>query len=317
VDAADPVEVLTQTFTPPEIVKMKTYDLRAAPLVYPGQIVTAVLHADRSNNAPVTINIRLKHYNEMDTLSTFDGLSIILFPCQDQRLSWTIPHAFGGQPIQQLGLALSCPTGYITGKIYLDSLLYRGSPRMTLQRPAAAQSDPFQPAQPGKPCDFWRRAWIDSLSTFNTRFPKASFYLSQDQGEGILITGTRDWVDYRVMVPRFRINMGSAGLAVRVQGLNRYYAILFQADRKSVAFARDESRVILASVDLSWELDEELTVSVCVEKNNILGYIGSKKVLGAQDAEYSSGGIGAVLVNGSVAIDQFDIAPLPLGSNGE
>jgi hypothetical protein len=58
-------------------------------------------------------------------------------------------------------------------------------------------------------------------------------------------------------------------------------------------------------------------VSVCVEKNNILGYIGSKKVLGAQDAEYSSGGIGAVLVNGSVAMDQFDIAPLPLGSNGE
>jgi ADP-ribosylglycohydrolase len=310
--AAEPVEVLTQTFTPPEIVKMKTYDLMAAPLVSPGQVVTAVLRADSSNTASISVNLRLKHYNDADTLSKFDGPSTALSPGQEQTLTWIIPDAFDSQPIQQLGLALSCPKGHINGTIRLDSLSYSGPPCMTLKRPAAAQRDPFQPAQAGKPCQFWTRSWIDSMSTFHTKFPKASFYLAQDRGEGVLITGTRDWIDYKVTVPSFRINVGSAGLAVRVQGLNRYYALIFKPDRKSMALvkAKDESRMELASASYDWELDEVYNVAVRVEGSEITGFIAGKKVLEANDGDYTGGGIGAVLVDGSVSINQFDIAPL-------
>ncbi|KUJ23729.1 ADP-ribosylglycohydrolase [Mollisia scopiformis] len=309
---AEPVEVLTQVFTPPEIVKMKTYDLMASPLISPGQTVTAVLSADTSNSESVSVNLRLKHYNPADTLSIFDGPSTTLSPGQQQTLTWKIPDSFDSQPIQKVGLALSCPIGHLTGTVRLYSLSYSGSPHMTLKRPAGAQYDPFQPNGADKPCSFWRRVWIDSLSTFHTKFFTSSFFLAQDRGEGNLITGTRDWIDYTVSVPSFKINLGSAGLCVRVQGLNRYYALVFGSGRKTVALvkARDESRIELTNASYEWELDTAYHVTVRVEGSKIVGSIAGKKVLEADDSEYTGGGIGAVIVDGSLAIDQFDIAPV-------
>ena len=304
-NATEPVEVLTQVFTPPEIVKMKTYDLMASPLISPGQKVTAVIRAEDSNSSPISVKLRLKHYNITDTLSTFDGPLAALPPGQEQTRTWTIPDAFDGQPIQKIGLALSHPKGHghLTGTVYLDSLSYNGSPRMTLKRPLS---------QPRISCNFWKRAWIESVSTFHIWFPSASFYLAQDRGEGLLITGTREWIDYSVTVPNFRINLGSAGLVVRVQGLNRYYALIFNSDRDSVKLlkAKDKSRTELARVSHVWALDEAYDVKLCIEGSKIAGFINGEKVLEAEDGEYTGGGIGAVIVDGSVAIDQFHIAPL-------
>ncbi|KAN0095006.1 ADP-ribosylglycohydrolase [Hyaloscypha variabilis] len=306
-NSVEPIEVLTQTFTPPDIVEMKkTYELMATPLVSPGQIVTAVLHADSSNNVPVSVSLRLKHYNATDTLSHFDGPSITLCPGQDQILNWTIPDAFDSQPIQQLGIALTCPKGRLKGTVWLDSLSYGGTPRMTLKRPAAFQGPLSQAV------NFWARSWIHNLSTFHIRFPAISFYLGQDQGEGVFITGTREWVDYKVTVPSFRIGLGGAGLAVRVRGLNRYYALVFKPDRKSVALvmAKDETRTELTCVSYEWKLDESYSVTVCAEGDNITGFIAGKKVAEAQEGEWTGGGIGVVVTDGSVAVDQIDISPI-------
>ncbi|OBT39610.1 hypothetical protein VE00_10742 [Pseudogymnoascus sp. WSF 3629] len=271
INAAEPVEMLTQTFTPPEI------------------LLTAVLRAESSNTTSLSANLRQKYYNAADTLSPSDGPSALLSPGQEQTLTWTIPDAFDSQPIQQLGLALSCLKGHVVGTVCLDSLCYGGSPCMTLRRPTGAQSDPFQLNPVGKPCEFWTRAWIDSLSTFHTTFPMASFYLAQDQGEGVLIIVTRDWIDYRVAVPR-------------------YYALIFKPDRKSVVLvkAKDESRMELASASYEWELDEPCNVAVCVRGRKITGIIAGHKILGAaQDSEYTGGGIIAVILDRAVAIDQF------------
>ncbi|KAH8801351.1 ADP-ribosylation/Crystallin J1 [Xylogone sp. PMI_703] len=310
-NAFEPVEVLTQTFTPPEIVKMKTYDLMAAPLVSPGQTVKAVVYGDKANTGVVSVALRLKHYTDADTVSPFDGPSVSISPGQEQAITWTIPDAFDSQPIQQVGLALTSPSGHVNGTIWLDSLSYSGTPRMVLKRPTAAQNDPFQPPQPGKPCDFWRRAWIDSVSTFHTKFPGSSFYLAQDHGEGVFITGTREWIDYRVTIPKFRINLGGAGVLVRARGLNRYYGLIFGSDRKNIVIikAKDEARTPLASASYSWELDKSYNITVLVEGDKLTGFIDGEKVIEAQDSEYAGGGIGAVILDGSVTIDQFDIAP--------
>jgi ADP-ribosylglycohydrolase len=301
-----PVEVLTQTFTPPEIVKMQIYDLMAAPLVSPGQKITAILRADSSNASIVTANLRLKHYNTTDTLSSFDGpLASFLSPGEETTITWTIPDGFDGQPIQAIGLALSSPVHKFSGTVRLDSLKYSGSPRTTLTRPQKRIPET-------KPCEFWKRAWIDNVSTFHIWNSSASFYLAQDRGEGLFYTGTRDWKDYTATVPNYRINMGSAGLVVRVQGLNRFYAFIFNGDKKRVALvkARDEERLELASAGFEWELDVPYCVTVRVEGNQITASVGGKRIIEAVDDEYASGGIGAILVDGSVAIDQFDIAPL-------
>lgn len=299
-----PIEVLTQTFTPPEIVKMKIYDLMASPLISPGQTITAILRADHSNTSSITTNLRLKHYDATDTLSPFDGPGTTLSSGEEKSLTWAIPDAFNNQPIQALGLSLSSPAGNLSGTIRLYSLSYSGSPRMTLKRPDWLQGE--------KACQFWKRAWIDTVSTFHSWHPSASFYLAQDRGEGLFYTGTRDWVDYKVTVPNFRVNFGSVGLVVRVQGLNRFYAFVFRGDRKSVSLvkAKDEERMELASAAFEWELDATYIVAVRVYGGKITGFIGGKEVLETEDEEYTGGGIGAILVDGSVAIDQFDVGPL-------
>jgi ADP-ribosylglycohydrolase len=311
-NAVEPVEVLTQTFTPPEIVNMKIYDLMATPLVSPGQAIHAILRADGSNNVPVVVILRIKHYNAADTLSPLDGPSIVLSPGDDQTLTWTIPDILDSQPIQQLGIAVTCSEGPLNGTVWLDRLSYSGTPCLTLKRPSAAQNSPFQPVPEGQPCDFWRRAWIDNLSTFRTRFPGASFFLAQDQGEGVLITGTREWIDYKVSVPTFKIYLGGGGLAVRNQGLNRYYALIFKSGGKSVALvkARDETRTELTAAIHDWKLNEPYMVAVCVRGKQITGFIDDKLVVEAQDDDYEDGGIGTVVLDGSVSVDQFDIAPI-------
>ena len=86
---------------------------------------------------------------------------------------------------------------------------------------------------------------------------------------------------------------------------------MFKSGGKSVALvkAKDDMRTELACAGHDWELDKAYNVAVRVEGGNITGYIAGKKVLDAQDSEYTGGGNGAVLVDGSAAIDQFDIAP--------
>ena len=311
-NCVEPVEVMTQAFSPPEVQQMeKTYDLMAAPLVYPGQTMTAVLRADGSNKLPVSVNLRLKHYVISDTLKSMDGPSTTLAPGQEQVLCWTIPDVFDSQPIQQLGVAVACLDGYFKGKIWLDSLSYSGTPQLTLKRPSALMELPRESTRPGMLWSFWSRAWIHNLSNLTVSFAAMSFSLAQDQGEGVMTTGTRDWTDYRVTAPRLQVTLGSAGLAVRVQGLNRYYSLIFKPGGTIVALvkARDEVRTELACVDHPWSLDEIYSVTLSVEGDTITGFIGDRMILEAKDNAYVGGGIGAVVVDGSVCIDQFDIGP--------
>jgi len=146
------VEVLTQTFTPPKIVKMKTYDLMASPLVYPGQTVKVALRAEKSNTTSVDLRFRLKVYGKNDNLVTFDSSSAVtILPGKDEVLEWTIPDIMDNQPIQQLGIILSVPSGYLNGTISLDYLRWDGIPKITLRRPKNG------------PSDFWRQAWTNGV----------------------------------------------------------------------------------------------------------------------------------------------------------
>ena len=51
--------VTTPTFTPPEVRNMRTYELMATPLVYPGQVVRARLVASGTNRGNVAARLRL------------------------------------------------------------------------------------------------------------------------------------------------------------------------------------------------------------------------------------------------------------------
>src|SRR5579863_184517 len=70
---ASPVAAMTPTFTPPDVVKMRTYELMATPTLYPGQTVSARLVADRENSSSIQAVLRIEVYGANDALRALDG----------------------------------------------------------------------------------------------------------------------------------------------------------------------------------------------------------------------------------------------------
>lgn len=287
------VEVLTSTFTPLEVLKVdRNYDMMASPLVYPGQTLSARLHAASDNEAGLTVRLRLKAYQADDELATVDGSSVTLTPGQDGLLEWTIPSSLQNQPIAEIGLAIA---GAGT-RLHLHSLGWRGTPQLTFQRPSERSQS------------FWRRAWVSSVGKMLNFGP--SFFLAQDRGEGLLYQGTRDWADYRVDVAGFLVGMGGPmGVAVRVQGLNRYYALML-TENKTLALVKavDDQRVQLAVAPLDWSHDAKYTVSLTARGTRITGRVGDVEVA-AEDGDYAGGAAGFVLNGGSLAADSLSVTP--------
>ena len=61
------------TFSPREMLNMRTYDLMATPLVYPGQVMTARVAAPAGNKSPIEVRLRVRVYDERDELRDVDG----------------------------------------------------------------------------------------------------------------------------------------------------------------------------------------------------------------------------------------------------
>ncbi|KAI0012698.1 ADP-ribosylation/Crystallin J1 [Xylariaceae sp. FL0662B] len=294
--AAEPVEVLTQTFSPLEVRDMRTYDLVGSPLIYPGQTMKAMVRADRSNTTSAQVRLMLKAYTYSDDLETHSQDCVTLEPGKSKAIEWSIPTSLGSKPIQSVGLAVSNAQGRLEGTIWLDYLRWDGSPNLRLKPDAKGAND------------FWRRSFVNGADNFGT-FGKLS--VAQDFGEGIVSYGTREWTDYKAHFHAFTINIGEpAGVAVRVQGLNRYYALVFTGgSRVALVKALDEQRIELAGTDFGWKLDTPYEVTVEVQDDQIRAKIGTTEVV-ANDPQYRGGGIGLVATDGSIRTDSIEVGSL-------
>jgi ADP-ribosylglycohydrolase len=296
---AQAAAVMTPTFSPPEVVNMRTYDLMATPLLYPGQVLSAKVGAEPGNSGDVAVALRLKVYTAEDALRTLDGAPVTLTPGRTETLSWVLPD-LGGQPIAEIGLVVTAAGPRADGAVILDHMRYDGAPDLHLRRPAETG-------------DFWRQAWVNGVSFFSKRFPP-SFRISQDRGEGIIIHGTRQWTDYRVAAD-VMIHLGSeAGVAVRVQGLRRYYAALLSRDGMlRLVRQRDEERTVLAETPFAWSLETAYEIAVEAEGGRIACTIGDT-VLSAQDGSpeaFSDGGIGLLVHEGALSSNDVRVTGVP------
>ncbi len=290
---------LTPVFSPPDIVDMRTYDMQASPRVYSGQTVKARLIADRANTSTVQAALRIKVYGLNDRLFDFDGPALALAPGEDGILSWTLPD-LDGQPIQKIGVALTSDESRADGTVFLDHLRWDGAPLVTLRRPK-------------DPSEFWRKAWVNNVSFFSKNF-RSAFRISQDRGSGIIVCGARDWTDYRV-ASDVAVHLGSgAGLAARVQGLRRYYALQLEAGNKArLVKVRDNSRTILAEAPCRWTLEDPIPLALEVRGANITGFAGGATLRAVDDsaAPFENGGIGLVIAEGALSADEVEVRPLP------
>ncbi|MEK1851986.1 MAG: ADP-ribosylglycohydrolase family protein [Phyllobacterium sp.] len=288
--------VTSPTFSPREVLDMRTYDLMATPLVYPGQTVRARVVAPAGNRCPIEVGLRLRVYADGDLLRDVDGTAITLRPGSEAVLAWRLPE-FGGQPIAEVGVALAGTEDGAGGALMVDWLRWDGAPSLTLRRPAGD-------------CDFWRMAWVNGVSTFSKRFPP-SFRISQDRGEGLISHGTRQWTDYEVKSD-IVVHLGNhGGIALRVQGQRRYYGVrATRGGMLQIVRVRDDETKVLAETGLKLEFEKRLSFSARAQGNAISATVDGVS-LSAEDDDaeaLTNGGIGLIIHEGALSTDAVTVS---------
>lgn len=291
-----PVRAFTPTFIPPEVVNMRGYGLMASPTLYPGQTVRAGLRGDAENRLPVTCQLYIEVYGVNDELIRKSGAPGTVQPGAYAELSWQMPD-MDGMPIARIGLELSADEA-TSGSVYLDYLTWEGTPDVTFKRPQAGGS-------------MWRRAWVDGTDQTDAHWPE-TYRVVQNRGTGLLMQGTREWVDYTVSASLTPHLVNAAGIGARVQGMARYYALLLQCDGTAALIKALDGIQVLASTPFSWEFGKRYALRLQVKGRHLQAWIDDQLVFDVEDANSSltSGAIALICTEGRVAAEDVRVLPI-------
>jgi ADP-ribosylglycohydrolase len=272
----------TPTFIPPAALAREGYDLLASPTLHPGQIVRARVGADAANSGPVSCRLYLRHYGADDLLHRVADVATALAPGDERDLVWRTPD-LGGQPIAEIGVELVPPdAGRADGTLYLDALTWGGAPEVTLGRPVAGGT-------------LWRRAWVNGVDQFDARWPE-DYRIVHNHGIGLLMQGSQGWADYHVTATLTPHLATSAGLAARVGGLRRYYALLLGRDGDARLIKVADGTRILAERPFPWTFGATYEFGLTVAGSRISGWLDGQLLLEADDTNEPLVGGGVALV---------------------
>ena len=309
-----PARAATPTFIPSretaDYFERRGYALLASPSIYPGQTVSAELEAASTNERPVDVSLYLRRFRSTDDELTLEaGPGHRVQPGERHSFSWTLEGA-GYEPIAEIGVAVH--SGERTdGTIYMDYLTWTGEPEVTFSRP----DTPLDRRRWDKSIPLmWRRAWVDGVDGYDLWWPE-SFRLVQNSGRGLLMTGTREWRDYRVESEITLHLCNTAGVAARVQGMRRYYALLLCRTEEGRGVARLiralDGDTVLAEADFTWDYGESHVFSLLVEGERLRGCIDDldEPLFDVTDTMLASGGIALVVEEGRVMSDEVAVRP--------
>lgn len=161
----------------------------------------------------------------------------------------------------------------------------------------------------------WKRAWVSALDHRDRRtgtdvWPEA-YRLLQNEGRGLLMQGTRDWHDYRVTA-RLKPHMCKAGgVAVRVQGLQRYYALLCDGERLRLIKTLDGDTV-LAETAGGWTEGSTVELGLEIKGSALIGYVDGRTAIEASDPDHTfdGGGIALFCEEGRIGCDRVEVSPV-------
>ena len=293
-----PARAATATFTPPEAASMPGYGLLASPTLYPGQTVRARLSAGGDNATPVTCGLYLRFYGAEDRLERVAGPCALFGPGEAQEFVWRIPDT-GGAPIAEIGVEISS-VKRADGVVYLDYLTWEGAPDVTLARPAHTGA-------------MWQRAWVNGVDQL--QHWGETYRLIQNEGVGLLMQGTREWTDYRVTADVTPHLVKSAGIAARVQGMRRYYALLLCRDAVAAPSKIRLVKVlhtpeVLAEADLPWEFGATHELSLEVAGGTLRAWVDGEALFTVTDAQpFTGGAVALVCEEGRTATHVVRVQP--------
>ncbi len=284
--------VSTDTFIPEEALGVPGYRLMASPTLHPGQVVTASLTGHPGNAGPAGASLFLRVYGTDDRMERVEGPSTELAPGDTGSISWTIPD-MAGAPIAALGFTVGGGSG---SSVLIDRVGWSGAPTTTLGRPAF-------------PNTLWRTGWIDGVDQWADGGADP-FRLSQNAGTGLIAQGSEDWTDYAATV-RMTIPLAAeAGVAVRVGGMGRYYALLLGADGMARLVPECDGRKVLAETPFAIDPERRYALAMTVQGTRLTGAIDGTVVVDANDSEGSlpGGAVGLVVREGTLVAGAVGVA---------
>jgi hypothetical protein len=266
----------------------------------------------------VQCNLYVQVYGPEDRPRIVRSPAVTLAPGAGHDFVWQVKDQ-PGEPIYAVGVEISNEEDEITsnvkrqasdvaegvesrsegdGTLYLHSLTWDGAPDVTFRRPP----------HPGA---MWRLAWVDAVDQVGDRWPEA-FRLAHNEGRGLLIQGARDWTDYQVGAT-ITVHMAkAAGIAARVQGLRRFYALLLCADGAVRLVKALDGDALLGEKALGVRFGESHHLQLQVAGAHITALVDGRVIFAVEDNDrpLAGGGVALVCEEGRAATDEVRVQPL-------
>ena len=292
---SSPARVATATFIPADAISMPGYGFVASPTLYPGQTLRGCLEADKTNSGLVRCRPYISVYNGDDSLERRYGDALTLSPGEAQSFAWRVGDT-DGAPIAEVGIEITEAEGG-KGTLYLDYLGWGGAPEGVWRRPPGA----------GR---MWSRAWASTMDHVGSHWPNA-FHLSKSRGTGMFIQGTREWTDYQVSATLTPQVAKSFGIAARVQGLQRYYALMVCHNRVARLIKVVGEVKVLDELPFNWDFGSPCGLALQVEGRSLRASLNGVSVLEASDESgpLVGGGIALMCKEGLVSCPEVVIKP--------
>lgn len=291
-----PRAIAAPVFIPPDYESQSSYGLQASPSLYPGQRVVGRVLAPGDNIGAVRTRLFAGAYGRENRLGRGYSEWAAVAPGEWRELEWLVDVG-ADYPIFELGLELeSSEAG--TARLLLDRLDWGGVPKILWKREQGCPSA-------------WERAWVQAVDRWSTQFPE-SFRLSQNRGTGLLIQGMREWRDYSLTSPLSAYGAKRAGIAVRVQGLRRYYALALARGNKVQLIRELDGTTVLAERSMDIDESRSYSLGLKVDGARIVASVDGAVVFDLVDPESSlgSGAVGYLVEEGTLLSEWLALEPL-------
>lgn len=291
--------VSTPTFIPSrqeaEYFIKRGYPLLASPTLYSGQTVRTALWADADNANAVTGNLCVTVYQADDSLAQIRGPQQTLEPGAYTEFAWTIPST-NGLPISAVGIEVAHES-HADGVVFLDYLTWDGAPETILSNPGGAGV-------------MWRRAWVNGVDQYDDWWPEA-YRLVQNRGRGLISQGTHEWTDYTARATLTLHLAAAAGLAVRVQGMRRFYALMLCSDGTAQLLKALDGDHVLAECAFAWTHGAVHEFALTVRGERIAASIDGVVLFDVADTvePLDGGGVALVVEEGRIMCDAVTLSP--------
>ncbi len=290
-------EFWTPTFIIPSDLATSGYGLYASPNLYSGQEVTCEVQLAPDSSGPVDVWLKGWRYGRGDEPESVTIGTVTLKPGANQTLKGVVPQP-GWKPYFGIGFEIGSRKG-ANGALNVSNLDWNSPAKTTLSGPD----------RPGK---LWLQQWVNGLSELRDW---SGMDCVQNEGTGLATIGCREWQNYQASAKIQILGSRQAGIAVHVQGMRRYYALVLQPGVAKFIKSRDGVRE-LGSAPFAWAFDEihDLKIEVQTLADSVLlkGWVDGELLIEATDSTrpLAEGAIGILVTEGRARPESVSIASL-------